>query len=231
MSARQLHFRTEARERLLRGAQQLADAVRVTLGPRSRSVLIQRKWGRPLVCDDGVTIAKEVRAQGPRREHGRADAARAGRADPERGRRRHHHRHAAGPRHLLRGPAQRRGRRQRRSRCKRGIERAAAVAIDSFKKTARPVQSRKEKARIATISAHGNTVGRRAGRRRHRARGQRGRDHRRGSQGHPHRARGGGGHAVRQRLPVRLLRQRPREDGVRAHRRAGAALRQEDLDR
>jgi chaperonin GroEL len=47
-------------KRLLHGAQQLADAVRVTLGPRSKSVLIQKKWGVPLVCNDGVTIAKET---------------------------------------------------------------------------------------------------------------------------------------------------------------------------
>lgn len=43
MTAKALHFRTEAREKLLKGAQQLADAVRVTLGPRSRCVLIERK--------------------------------------------------------------------------------------------------------------------------------------------------------------------------------------------
>ena len=59
MSARQVLFRSAAREKVLRGATQLADAVRVTLGPRSKSVLIQRKWGAPLVCNDGVTIAKE----------------------------------------------------------------------------------------------------------------------------------------------------------------------------
>jgi chaperonin GroEL len=48
-----------AREKLLHGAAQLADAIRVTLGPKSKSVLIQKKWGAPLVCNDGVTIAKE----------------------------------------------------------------------------------------------------------------------------------------------------------------------------
>jgi chaperonin GroEL len=60
MPITQLLFRTEARERVLKGASALADAVRLTLGPKSRSVLIERKWGKPLVCNDGVTIAKEI---------------------------------------------------------------------------------------------------------------------------------------------------------------------------
>jgi chaperonin GroEL len=60
MAAKQIHFRSEAREKVLRGAAALADAVRVTLGPKARCVLIERKWGRPLVSDDGVSIAKEV---------------------------------------------------------------------------------------------------------------------------------------------------------------------------
>jgi hypothetical protein len=59
MPHKQVLFRSVAREKLLRGAAQLADAVRVTLGPKSKSVLLQRTWGAPLVCNDGVTIAKE----------------------------------------------------------------------------------------------------------------------------------------------------------------------------
>lgn len=57
---KQLSFRSQARQKVLAGATQLADAVRVTLGPRSKSVLIEKKWARPLVCNDGVTIAREV---------------------------------------------------------------------------------------------------------------------------------------------------------------------------
>ena len=51
-------FRAAAREKILRGAGALADAVRVTPGPKSKSVLIERKWGRPLVCNDGVVVSK-----------------------------------------------------------------------------------------------------------------------------------------------------------------------------
>ena len=65
MSHKQLFFRAAAREKILRGATALADAVRVTLGPKSKCVLIEKKWGKPIVCDDGVTIAKEFELKDP----------------------------------------------------------------------------------------------------------------------------------------------------------------------
>jgi len=58
-------FRAEAREKILRGVTALADTARVTLGPRSKCVLIEKKWGRPLVCNDGVTIAQEIELKDP----------------------------------------------------------------------------------------------------------------------------------------------------------------------
>ena len=65
MTAKLILFRSQAREKILHGAAQLADAVRITLGPKSKSVLIQKKWGTPLVCNDGVTIAKETELEDP----------------------------------------------------------------------------------------------------------------------------------------------------------------------
>ena len=65
MPYKQVLFRSAAREKILRGATHLADAVRVTLGPRSKSVLIEKKWGAPIVCNDGVTIAKEFDLKDP----------------------------------------------------------------------------------------------------------------------------------------------------------------------
>src|SRR5512145_3034341 len=65
MAHKQVLFRSAAREKILRGATHLADAIRVTLGPRSKSVLIEKKWGSPLVCNDGVTIAKEFDLKDP----------------------------------------------------------------------------------------------------------------------------------------------------------------------
>jgi chaperonin GroEL len=59
MANKHVLFRAEAREKVLHGAGLITDAVRVTLGPKSKCVLIEKKWGKPLVCNDGVTIAKE----------------------------------------------------------------------------------------------------------------------------------------------------------------------------
>jgi chaperonin GroEL (HSP60 family) len=69
MAHKQVLFRSAARETILRGATQLADAIRVTLGPRSKSVLIEKKWGAPIVCNDGVAIAKEFDPCGFRSRH------------------------------------------------------------------------------------------------------------------------------------------------------------------
>jgi len=60
MSAKYLEFSTDARARLKRGVDQLADAVKVTLGPKGRNVVIDKKFGSPTVTKDGVTVAKEI---------------------------------------------------------------------------------------------------------------------------------------------------------------------------
>jgi len=60
MAAKKIAFEQEAREAIRRGVRQLARAVKVTLGPRGRAVLLERKWGSPVVSVDGVTVAKEI---------------------------------------------------------------------------------------------------------------------------------------------------------------------------
>ena len=60
MAAKHLEFNTEARSRLKRGVDQLAEAVKVTLGPKGRNVVIDKKFGSPTVTKDGVTVAKEI---------------------------------------------------------------------------------------------------------------------------------------------------------------------------
>ncbi len=60
MAAKDLRFEEEARRAILRGAEKLAHAVKVTLGPRGHNVLIEKKWGAPTVTKDGVTVAKEI---------------------------------------------------------------------------------------------------------------------------------------------------------------------------
>src|SRR5689334_19217825 len=65
MAAKELHFDTEARAALKRGVDQLAEAVKVTLGPKGRNVVIDKKFGAPTVTKDGVTVAKEVELADP----------------------------------------------------------------------------------------------------------------------------------------------------------------------
>jgi chaperonin GroEL len=65
MAAKELHFNTDARAALKRGVDQLAEAVKVTLGPKGRNVVIDKKFGSPTVTKDGVTVAKEVELTDP----------------------------------------------------------------------------------------------------------------------------------------------------------------------
>ena len=65
MSAKLIHFDTEARSALKKGVDKLANAVKVTLGPKGRNVVIDKKFGTPTVTKDGVTVAKEVELEDP----------------------------------------------------------------------------------------------------------------------------------------------------------------------
>src|SRR5687768_18337159 len=60
-----IHFEEQARRGLEAGVNRLADAVKVTLGPRGRNVVIDKKWGAPTITNDGVTIAKEIELEDP----------------------------------------------------------------------------------------------------------------------------------------------------------------------
>ena len=153
MSHTQTMFRSQAREKILRGVNAVADAVRVTLGPRSKCVLIERKFGAPLVCNDGVTIAKETNLEDPTENLGaqiiRQAAERTGDsvgdgtstatilAQAI---------FAEGLKNVVAGASA--------VDLKRGLDRGARVAIESLRALSRPVRSRLEKAQVATISAH-----------------------------------------------------------------------------
>src|SRR5499433_2752324 len=63
MAAKEVRFSEEARNRVLRGVNILADAVTVTLGPRGRNVVLEKSWGAPTVTKDGVTVAKEIQLE------------------------------------------------------------------------------------------------------------------------------------------------------------------------
>jgi chaperonin GroEL len=146
-------FRSEAREKLLRGVAALADSVRVTLGPRSKSVLIEKKFGSPIVCNDGVTIAKEMDLEDPVENLGahmiRQAAERTGDAvgdGTSTSTILAQAIFADGVRNVVAGASA--------IDIKRGLDRGVRVAVDTLKGLSRPVQSRKEKAQVATISAH-----------------------------------------------------------------------------
>src|SRR5262245_20980623 len=63
--AKQITYGDESRQAILRGVNRLADAVKVTLGPRGRNVVLDKKFGAPLITKDGVTVAKEIELEDP----------------------------------------------------------------------------------------------------------------------------------------------------------------------
>ncbi|MBP1725091.1 MAG: chaperonin GroEL, partial [Deltaproteobacteria bacterium] len=60
MAAKEIKYYGEAREKIMRGVNILADAVKVTLGPKGRNVILEKSWGSPTITKDGVTVAKEI---------------------------------------------------------------------------------------------------------------------------------------------------------------------------
>jgi chaperonin GroEL len=157
MTYTNLLFRDEARAKVLAGASALADAVRVTLGPKARSVLIGREWGSPLVCDDGVTIAKQLRLKDREQDLGarmlREAAVRTGDAVGDGTTTATLLAHAIlveGARNVVAGASA--------VGLKRGIDRAVRAVVEALKGLSRPVASRREKAQVATVSAHNDAV-------------------------------------------------------------------------
>jgi chaperonin GroEL len=153
MAHKQVLFRSAAREKILRGATQLADSIRVTLGPRSKAVLIERKWGAPIVCNDGVTIAKEFDLRDPEENLGarmlRQAAEKTGDMvgdGTSTATILAHAIFADGVRNVVAGASA--------IDIKRGLERAAKRTVEELKALSRPVKTRKETAQVAAISAH-----------------------------------------------------------------------------
>src|SRR2546428_9874374 len=158
MAAKQLKFTEEARRALEAGVDKLADAVSITLGPKGRNVVLDKKWGAPTITNDGVTIAKEIELEDPWENMGAQlakevatktnDVAGDGtttatvlaRAMVKHGMRNV----AAGSNPMA---------------LKRGIERAVAAAVDAIGKQSRDVEGKEEIAMVATISAADREVG------------------------------------------------------------------------
>jgi chaperonin GroEL len=157
MTHKQVLFRSAAREKVLRGASALADAVSVTLGPKSKCVLIEKKWGAPLVCNDGVTIAKEFDLKDPEENLGarmlREAAERTGDVVGDGTTTSTILAHAIlaeGVRNVVAGASA--------IDLKRGLDRGLALAIASIRALSRPIQSRREKEQVATVAAHNDAA-------------------------------------------------------------------------
>jgi chaperonin GroEL len=157
MAHKQVFFRSEARERILRGVTALTDAVRVTLGPKSKCVLLEKRFGTPVVCNDGVTIAKEMELGDHVENLGvqmiRQAAERTGDAvgdGTSTSTILAQTIFADGVRNVVAGASA--------VDLKRGLDRGTRVAVDALRVLSRPVKSRLEKAQIATISAHNDAA-------------------------------------------------------------------------
>jgi len=155
MAAKYLEFSTEARARLKRGVDQLADAVKVTLGPKGRNVVIDKKFGSPTITKDGVTVAKEVELEDEIENMGAqmvkevatktSDLAGDGTTTAT----------------VLAQAIYREGLKSVTAGAnpmalKRGIENAVETVVAELKKISVPTSGRKDIKQVATISANGD---------------------------------------------------------------------------
>lgn len=156
--AKQIVFQEEARQALERGVNALAEAVKVTLGPKGRNVVLERKYGSPLITNDGVTIAKEIELEDPLENMGAQlikevasktnDVAGDGTTTAT----------------VLAQAMVREGMKNVTAGAnpmivKKGIEKAVQAAIAELKNIAQPVESKEAIAQVASISANDPEIG------------------------------------------------------------------------
>ena len=156
MAAKQIAFREEARENILSGVQQLSRAVKVTLGPRGRNVVLAKSWGSPTVTKDGVTVAKEIELPDAYENMGAqmvkevasktSDVAGDGTTSAT----------------VLAEAIYSQGLRAITSgfnpmEVKRGIDKAVDIVVDSLHTMSKKVKDHSEVAQVGTISANGDS--------------------------------------------------------------------------
>ncbi|HHX39074.1 MAG TPA: chaperonin GroEL [Armatimonadetes bacterium] len=158
MAAKDLRFDEEARRALERGVNTLADAVKVTLGPRGRNVVLEKKFGSPTVINDGVTIAKEIEVE-DRFENMGAQLVRevASKTNDVAG-------DGTTTATVLAQAIVREGLKivaagSNPMVVKKGIEQAVQVAVEEIRKTATPVEEKDVIAKVASISANDTSIG------------------------------------------------------------------------
>lgn len=157
MAAKMLAFDISAREKLLKGVDALANAVKVTLGPRGRNVVIEKSWGSPVVTKDGVTVAKEVELEDKFENMGAkmvkevasktSDVAGDGTTTATVLAQVIAH---LGIKNVTSGADP--------MAVKRGMDKAVKAIIDQLKKDSRPVSGKKEIAQVGAISANNDSA-------------------------------------------------------------------------
>ena len=228
MAAKQIAFDQEARDAMRRGIAKLARAVKVTLGPKGRNVILQKSFGSPTVTKDGVTVAKEIELEDKYENMGArmvrevasktSDVAGDGTTTAT----------------VLAEAIFNEGLRAVVSGInpmlmKRGIEKAVEDVVEKLKKMSIPVKSKKDMEAVASVASNNDTE---IGRIIAEAMDRVGKDgvitvEEGKSAGDDARVRRRD--AVRSRLPVALLRHRPAEDGGRARRPLHPHPREEDF--
>ncbi|MDI3336618.1 chaperonin GroEL [Defluviimonas aestuarii] len=154
MAAKDVKFNTDARDRMLRGVNILADAVKVTLGPKGRNVVIDKSFGAPRITKDGVTVAKEIELSDKFENMGAQMVKEvASRTNDEAG-------DGTTTATVLAQAIVREGMKSVAAGMnpmdlKRGIDLATAKVVEAIKAAARPVSDSAEVAQVGTISANG----------------------------------------------------------------------------
>jgi chaperonin GroEL len=158
MAHKEIKFDEDARKALERGVNTLADAVKVTLGPKGRYVVINRPFGAPTVTNDGVTIAREIEVDDPFENQGAQLVREVATATND----------VAGDgtttatllaQSIVREGVKNVAAGANPMALKRGIEQAVDVVVEEIRKAAREVQGKEDIARVATISARDREVG------------------------------------------------------------------------
>lgn len=156
--AKQIKFSEEARRAMLRGVDKLADAVKVTLGPKGRNVVLEKKFGSPLITNDGVTIAKEIELEDPFENMGAKLVAEVASKTND----------IAGDgtttatvlaQAMIREGLKNVAAGANPMGIRRGIEKAVAVAVEELKAISKPIKGKESIAQVAAISAADEEVG------------------------------------------------------------------------